>query len=90
MYDFTVGIAQFRPLTPLQRLLFTSMRTRPAEITRFLGAFAGITPIDAYLSVPNAARVIATSWWRPAGPASPGSQGRPGHRASSGAAPACR
>jgi 2-polyprenyl-6-methoxyphenol hydroxylase-like FAD-dependent oxidoreductase len=62
-YDFTVGLAEFRPLTALQRLLFTSLHDRPAEITRFLAAFAGITPIDSYLSVPNAARVIAGSWF---------------------------
>ena len=59
-YDFTVGLAEFRPPTAVQRLLFTSLRDRPAEITRFLGALAGVTPIDAYLSVRNAARVIAT------------------------------
>jgi 2-polyprenyl-6-methoxyphenol hydroxylase-like FAD-dependent oxidoreductase len=62
MYDFTVGLTQFRPLTPMQRRLFTALRDRPAEISRFLGAFAGITPIDAYLSVRNAVRVLATSY----------------------------
>lgn len=65
MYDFTVRIAQFRALTFPQRLLFASLRDRPAEITRFLGALAGATPIDTYLSVPNAARVIATAWCAP-------------------------
>ncbi len=62
MYDFTLRMARFRAPTALQRQLFTSLRDRPVEITRFLAAFAGITPIDAYLSTRNAARVIATSW----------------------------
>jgi hypothetical protein len=61
MYDFTVGLALFRPLTALQRLLFASLRDRPAEVSRFLGAFAGITPIDKYFSVGNAARIVVTA-----------------------------
>jgi hypothetical protein len=62
MYDATVELARFRPPSVGQRLLFSSLRDQPAEISRFLGAFAGITPIDAYLSGPNALRVIARSW----------------------------
>jgi 2-polyprenyl-6-methoxyphenol hydroxylase-like FAD-dependent oxidoreductase len=64
MYDFTVGLARFRPLTAVQRLLFASLRDRPAEVSRFLGAFAGITPIDKYFSVGNGARIVATSHTR--------------------------
>ena len=62
MYDFTGRVAEFRAPTAIQRKLFTALQDRPAEITRFLAAFAGISPIDAYLSARNAARVIATSW----------------------------
>jgi flavin-dependent dehydrogenase len=70
MFDFTVDIAGFRPLTALQRQLFASLAGRPAEIDRFLGAFAGITPVDEYFSTGNAARLIgprgllraATTW----------------------------
>jgi 2-polyprenyl-6-methoxyphenol hydroxylase-like FAD-dependent oxidoreductase len=58
MYDFTVGLTRFRGLNAVQRALFTAIAARPAEIERFFGAFAGITPIDRYLSVGNAARVL--------------------------------
>jgi 2-polyprenyl-6-methoxyphenol hydroxylase-like FAD-dependent oxidoreductase len=61
MYDFTVRLSALRPLTAVQRWLFAALRGRPAEVSRFLGAFAGITPIDDYFSFGNAARVIATS-----------------------------
>jgi 2-polyprenyl-6-methoxyphenol hydroxylase-like FAD-dependent oxidoreductase len=67
MYDFTTRLAEFRAPTAMQRQFFTALRDRPAEITRFLAAFAGITPIDAYVSVRNAARVIATSWFAASG-----------------------
>lgn len=62
MYDFTVGQAGFRPPRTAQRLLFRALRDRPAEITRFFGAFAGLLPVDEYFSVRNVARIIATSW----------------------------
>jgi 2-polyprenyl-6-methoxyphenol hydroxylase-like FAD-dependent oxidoreductase len=66
MYDMTVDLARFRRPSAGQRLLFASLQNRPHEISRFLGAFAGITPIDAYLSAGNALRVIARSWHPPA------------------------
>jgi flavin-dependent dehydrogenase len=59
MYDFTVGLTRFRPLSSLQRALFALLAGRPQEISRFLGAFAGVTPIDRYLSLGNATRVLA-------------------------------
>lgn len=62
MYDFTAQMARHRPLNALQRLLFSSLDGRPAEISRFLGAFAGITPIGDYLSAGNVARVVTSSW----------------------------
>jgi len=58
MYDFTVGLTRFRRLSPLQRALFTAMAHRPAEFERFLGAFAGITPIQRYLSAGTLARAL--------------------------------
>jgi 2-polyprenyl-6-methoxyphenol hydroxylase-like FAD-dependent oxidoreductase len=60
MYDFTVGLTRFRSPNRAQRLLFTSLAQRPDEIERLLGAFAGITPIDAYLSAGNILRVLAS------------------------------
>jgi 2-polyprenyl-6-methoxyphenol hydroxylase-like FAD-dependent oxidoreductase len=67
MYEFTTRLAEFRAPTAIQRQFFSALRDRPAEITRFLAAFAGITPIDAYLSVRNAAHLIATSWFAASG-----------------------
>jgi 2-polyprenyl-6-methoxyphenol hydroxylase-like FAD-dependent oxidoreductase len=59
MYDFTVGLTRFRGLNPVQRALFTAIASNPAETDRFLGAFAGVTQIDRYLSFRSAARVLA-------------------------------
>jgi 2-polyprenyl-6-methoxyphenol hydroxylase-like FAD-dependent oxidoreductase len=59
MYDFTVGLTQFRGLNRVQRALFTAIAQQPAEIERFFGALAGLTPINRYLSVGNAVRVLA-------------------------------
>ena len=59
MYDFTVGLTRFRELGPLQRRLFAALAEQPAEIDRFLGAFAGITPIDQFLALPNVLRLLA-------------------------------
>jgi 2-polyprenyl-6-methoxyphenol hydroxylase-like FAD-dependent oxidoreductase len=59
MFDFTVGLTRFREPTRVQRALFSAIADRPAEIERFFGAFAGISPIDRYLSMGNAARVLA-------------------------------
>jgi 2-polyprenyl-6-methoxyphenol hydroxylase-like FAD-dependent oxidoreductase len=66
-YDFTTGLAEFRTPTAIQRRFFGALRGRPDEITRLLAAFAGITPIDDFLSVRNATRLIATSWFGPSG-----------------------
>ena len=55
-----MGLTRFRPPSLAQRALFTALQGRPAEIERFLGAFAGITPIDAYLSAGNILRVLAS------------------------------
>ena len=59
MFDFTVGLTRFAPPSPLARALFTAISHQPQEIPRFLGAFAGSSPIDRYLSVGNVARVLA-------------------------------
>jgi 2-polyprenyl-6-methoxyphenol hydroxylase-like FAD-dependent oxidoreductase len=60
MFDFTVGLTHFRGPNRLQRALFTAIAGRPAEIEPFFGAFAGVTPIDRYLSVGNVARVLVS------------------------------
>ncbi|MBX6750416.1 MAG: hypothetical protein IRY85_12235 [Micromonosporaceae bacterium] len=57
MFDFTVGHTRFRRPSRLTRAFLTAVARRPEETQQFLGAFAGVTPIDRYLSIANAARV---------------------------------
>lgn len=58
MFDFTVGLTRFRGLRRFARAFFAAVADQPAETQRFLGAFAGVTPIDQYLSIGNVARVL--------------------------------
>lgn len=58
MYDFTVGLARFAPPSLAQRRLLGALAGRPAEIRRFLGAFAGITPVDEYFAPGNMLRIL--------------------------------
>lgn len=58
MYDFTTRLARFAAQSPIERALLTAIARRPAESDRFLGAFAGITPIDEYFSPRNAFSLI--------------------------------
>jgi 2-polyprenyl-6-methoxyphenol hydroxylase-like FAD-dependent oxidoreductase len=57
MYDFTVRLAGFAP-RPVDRLLLASLAGRPAEIDQFLGAFAGLVPVNKYLAPGNVLRII--------------------------------
>ncbi len=56
-YDFTVRLAGFAP-RPAGRLLLASLAGRPAEIDQFLGAFAGLVPIEEYLAPGNVLRIL--------------------------------
>ncbi|GIH14768.1 NAD(P)/FAD-dependent oxidoreductase [Rugosimonospora africana] len=58
MYDFTAGLAALDPLRRAQRYLLAALRDRPAEADRFLGAFAGVTPIRQYRSPRTALRLL--------------------------------
>jgi len=58
MFDFTVGLTRFPGLRRFARAFFAAVADQPAETQRFLGAFAGVTPIDQYLSIGNVARVL--------------------------------
>jgi hypothetical protein len=58
MYDFTVGLARFAPPSLAQRRLLAALAGRPAEIRRFLGAFAGISPVDEYFAPGNVLRIL--------------------------------
>ena len=58
MYDFTTDLAAFNPPRLADQALLASLRGRPAEIDRFLGVFAGATPIKQYRSPRNVLRLL--------------------------------
>jgi flavin-dependent dehydrogenase len=58
MYDFTLDLAALRPPRPVVERVLAALRDRPAEIERFFGVFAGITPVKRFLSIGNLLRVL--------------------------------
>jgi hypothetical protein len=58
MYDLTAGLAALEPVRPAQRYLLAALRGRPAETDRFLGVFAGVTPIGEFRSPRNVLRLL--------------------------------
>jgi 2-polyprenyl-6-methoxyphenol hydroxylase-like FAD-dependent oxidoreductase len=45
MYDFTAKLAAFAPPTIEERLLFSALAERPADVERFFGALTGAVPM---------------------------------------------
>ncbi len=58
MYDFTVRLAGFPTPSAAERQLLAAVARQPAEVNRFLGAFAGVVPVGSYFSVRNMLRVL--------------------------------
>jgi len=58
MYDFTTDLAAFNPPRPADQQLLAALQGRQAEIDRFLGVFAGVTPIKEYRSLGNVRRLL--------------------------------
>ncbi|HJZ10256.1 MAG TPA: hypothetical protein VJ283_19370, partial [Trebonia sp.] len=58
MYDFTVRLARFATPSVAERQLLAAIARQPAEVDRFLGAFAGVLPAGSYFSVPNMLRIL--------------------------------
>ena len=58
MYDFTTDLAAFNPPRVADRQMLASLRGRQAEIDRFLGVFAGTTPIRQFRSPRNLLRLV--------------------------------
>jgi 2-polyprenyl-6-methoxyphenol hydroxylase-like FAD-dependent oxidoreductase len=58
MYDLTAGLAALEPVRPAQRYVLASLRDRPAETDRFLGVFAGVTPVGEFRSPRNVLRLL--------------------------------
>jgi 2-polyprenyl-6-methoxyphenol hydroxylase-like FAD-dependent oxidoreductase len=60
MYDFTLGLAAFRPATPGRRRFLAAVAADQRETDRFLGAFAGIVPPEQYFTLGTAVRVLGS------------------------------
>jgi hypothetical protein len=60
MYDFTLGLAAFPPVTPGQRRFLAAVAADQQETDRFLGAFAGIVPPEQYFTPGTAVRVLGS------------------------------
>jgi hypothetical protein len=91
MFDFTTDLAAFRPPRLADRQLPASLHGRPAEIDRFLGVFAGVTPIRQYRSPRNLLRLLGVRGLARIGAAALGQMPRKTlrfSRAAAGRAPA--
>jgi 2-polyprenyl-6-methoxyphenol hydroxylase-like FAD-dependent oxidoreductase len=60
MYDFTLGLAAFPPVTPGQRRFLAAVAADQQETDRFLGAFAGIVPPEQYFTPGTAVRILGS------------------------------
>jgi 2-polyprenyl-6-methoxyphenol hydroxylase-like FAD-dependent oxidoreductase len=58
MHAFTCQLAPFAPPSHAQQQLFMALRTNPAQIDRFLGAFAGSVPIPEFFAPDNLAQIV--------------------------------
>src|SRR5262249_25994106 len=64
MYDFTVGLANFPPVTRAQRLFLAAVAADQQETGRFLGAFAGIVPPEDYFTLGTVVRILGSQGTR--------------------------
>jgi 2-polyprenyl-6-methoxyphenol hydroxylase-like FAD-dependent oxidoreductase len=60
MYDFTLGLAAFRPAGAGQRLFLAAVAADQRQTDRFLGAFAGIVPPEDYFTMGTAMRILGS------------------------------
>jgi 2-polyprenyl-6-methoxyphenol hydroxylase-like FAD-dependent oxidoreductase len=60
MYDFTLGLASFPPVTPGQRRFLAAVAADQQETDRFLGAFAGIVPPEQYFTLRSVVRILGS------------------------------
>jgi hypothetical protein len=51
MYYFTLRLSAFEPMSPAIQYLFATIAIQQDETDQFLSAFAGVIPMNAYLSV---------------------------------------
>src|SRR5262245_50473437 len=60
MYDFTLGLAAFPPVTPGQRRFLAAVAADQQETDRFLAAFAGIVPPEQYFTLRSVVRILGS------------------------------
>src|SRR5262245_35637342 len=60
IYDFTLGLAAFRPAAPGQRQFLAAVAADQQETDRFLGAFTGIVPPGEYFTLGTLVRVLGS------------------------------
>jgi hypothetical protein len=58
MYDCTLRLAAFTPVTSSERRFLAAVAADQHETDRFLGAFAGIVPPEQYFTLRTALRVL--------------------------------
>lgn len=57
-YDFTLGLAQLRPVSPAEQRMFAAIGDSPADTTAFLGAISGTLPIRKFFAPANLIRLV--------------------------------
>jgi 2-polyprenyl-6-methoxyphenol hydroxylase-like FAD-dependent oxidoreductase len=58
VYDFTLGLAAFRPVTPARRRFLAAVAADQQETDRFLSAFTGIIAPEQYFTLGTAVRLL--------------------------------
>ena len=58
VYDFTLGLAAFRPVRLAQRMFLAAVAADQQETDRFLSAFTGIVPPEQYFTLGTAVRLL--------------------------------
>jgi 2-polyprenyl-6-methoxyphenol hydroxylase-like FAD-dependent oxidoreductase len=58
IYDLTVGLSQFRPVTAADRALFEAISADPVATEEFLGVLNGSTPVNRFFAPRNLVRLV--------------------------------
>jgi 2-polyprenyl-6-methoxyphenol hydroxylase-like FAD-dependent oxidoreductase len=78
MYDLTARVARLGPLRLGERLLYSSLRGRPGEVSRFFGVLSGTVPPRRYFSPGHLLRIIGGRRPLPVTPPPGPGRGNPG------------
>lgn len=57
-YDFTLGLAQLRPVSAAEQQMFAAIGESPEATTTFLGAISGALPIRKFFAPANLIRLV--------------------------------